>query len=176
MTKFSDLPSVKLHNKVSDLRIYFNGKYDCKNNQIERQHYNYILSKVINMIAELKYDDSNKVMKQLAKLQLQNIAVKVEYAIKINNPKYLDQFVTLLNYIEVQKEVKFKGVNNEGKAITIEKHNSKDLVYSINTENALLKNNTVYRTSSFNDFVKLFEEICHDTRFEMYDYANNKNI
>lgn len=176
MVKFKDLPSVKLHNKISDLRIYFNSKYDCKNNQIERQHYNYILSKAINMIAELKYDNSNKVMKQLAKLQLQNVVVKAEYATKINNPKYLDQFVTLLNYIEVQKEVKFKGVNNEGKAVTIGKYDSKDSTYSINTENTLLKNHTVYRTNSFDDFVKLFEEICHDTRFEMYDYINNRNI
>ena len=103
MTKFKDLPSIKLHNKVSDLRIYFNSKFDCKNNQIERQHYNYIVSKAINMIAELKYDDSNKLAKQLAKLQLQNIVVKAEYATKINNPKYLDQFVTLLNYIKEQK-------------------------------------------------------------------------
>lgn len=176
MTKFKDLPSVKLHNKVSDLRIYFNGKYDCKNNQIERQHYNYIVSKAINMIAELKYDDSNKLAKQLAKLQLQNVVVKAEYATKINNPKYLDQFVTLLNYIKDQKETEFKGVNNDNKAITIKKHKEKETIYSINTEYTLLKKHTVYRTYSFDDFVKLFEEVCHDTRFEMYDYVNNINI
>lgn len=176
MTKFKDLPSVKLHNKVSDLRIYFNGKYDCKNNQIERQHYNYIVSKAINMIAELKYNDSNKLAKQLAKLQLQNVVVKAEYATKINNPKYLDQFVTLLNYIKEQKEVKFKGVNNDNKTITIDKYDGKDIMYSINTEYTLLKKHTVYRTNSFDDFVKLFEEVCHDTRFEMYDYVNNINI
>lgn len=176
MTKFKDLPSVKLHNKVSDLRIYFNSKYDRKNNQIERQHYNYILSKVIGMIAELKYNESNKVMKQLAKLQLQNIAVKVEYAIKINNPKYLDQFATLLNYIETQTEVKFKGVNNEGKNVVVKKFNGKDSGYSINVESTLSKNHTVYRTNSFDDFVNIFEEICHDTRFEMYDYINNKTV
>lgn len=176
MTKFKDLPSVKLHNKVSDLRIYFNGKYDCKNNQIERQHYNYIVSKAINMIAELKYDDSNKLAKQFAKLQLQNVVVKAEFATKINNPKYLDQFVTLLNYIEEQKEVKFKGVNNDNKAVTICKYDGRDVTYSINTEYTLLKKHTVYRTNSFDDFVKLFEEICHDTRFEMYDYVNNINI
>lgn len=175
MVKFKDLPSVKLHNKVSDLRIYFNSKYDCKNNQIERQHYNYVLSKAINMIAELKYDNSNKVMKQLAKLQLQNVAVKAEYAIKINNPKYLDQLETLLKYIEVQKKVGFKGINNEGKDVIIRKSNSKD-TYSISVENTLLQNYTVYKTDSFDDFVKIFEEICHDTRFEMYDYINNRNI
>ena len=176
MTKFKDLPSVKLHDKVSDLRIYFNSKYDCKNNQIERQHYNYIVSKAINMIAELKYDDSNKLAKQLAKLQLQNVVVKAEFAIKINNPKYLDQYVTLLNYIKEQKEVKFKGVNNDNKAVTISKYDGKDVTYSINTEYTLLKKHTIYRTNSFDDFVKLFEEICHDTRFEMYDYVNNINI
>ena len=175
MIKFSDLPSVKLHNKVSDLRIYFNSKYDCKNNQIERQHYNYVLSKAINMIAELKYDDSNIVAKQLAKLQLQNVAVKAEYAIKINNPKYLDQLETLLNYIEIQKKAGFKGINNEGKDVIIKKSNSKD-AYSISIENTLLQNYTVYKTDSFDDFVKIFEEICHDTRFEMYDYINNRNI
>lgn len=175
MVKFKDLPSVKLHNKVSDLRIYFNSKYDCKNNQIERQHYNYVLSKAINMIAELKYDNSNKVMKQLAKLQLQNVAVKAEYAIKKNNPKYLDQLETLLKYIEVQKKVGFKGVNNEGKDVIIRKSNSKD-TYSISVENTLLQNYTVYKTDSFDDFVKIFEEICHDTRFEMYDYINNRNV
>ena len=166
MTKFKDLPSVKLHNKVSDLRIYFNSKYDCKKNQIERQHYNYIVSKAINMIAELKYDDSNKLAKQFAKLQLQNVVVKAEFATKINNPKYLDQFVTLLNYIKEQKEVKFKGVNNDNKAVTISKYDGKDVTYSINTEYTLLKKHTIYRTNSFDDFVKLFEEICHDTRFE----------
>lgn len=176
MTKFKDLPSVKLHSKVSDLRIYFNSKYDCKNNQIKRQHYNYIVSKAINMIAELKYDDSNKLAKQLAKLQLQNVVVKAEFAIKINNPKYLDQYVTLLNYIKEQKEVKFKGVNNDNKAVTISKYDGKDVTYSINTEYTLLKKHTIYRTNSFDDFVKLFEEICHDTRFEMYDYVNNINI
>lgn len=175
MVKFSDLPSIKLHNKVSDLRIYFNSKYDCKNNQIERQHYNYVLSKVINMIAELKYDDSNIVAKQLAKLQLQNVAVKAEYAIKINNPKYLDQLETLLKYIEIQKKVGFKGINNEGKDVIIRKSNSKD-TYSISVENTLLQNYTVYKTDSFDDFVKIFEEICHDTRFEMYDYINNRNV
>lgn len=175
MVKFSDLPSIKLHNKVSDLRIYFNSKYDCKNNQIERQHYNYVLSKAINMIAELKYDNSNKIAKQLAKLQLQNVAVKAEYAIKINNPKYLDQLETLLNYIEIQKKAGIKGVNNEGKDVIIRKSNSKD-AYSISVENTLLQNYTVYKTDSFNDFVKIFEEICHDTRFEMYDYINNRNI
>lgn len=176
MTKFKDLPSIKLHNKVSDLRIYFNSKYNCKNNQIERQHYNYIVSKAINMIAELKYDDSNKLAKQFAKLQLQNVVVKAEFATKINNPKYLDQFVTLLNYIKEQKEVKFKGVNNDNKAVTIGKYDGKDVTYSINTEYTLLKKHTIYRTDSFDDFVKLFEEICHDTRFEMYDYVNNINI
>ena len=176
MAKFSDLPSVKLHNKVNDLQSYFNSKYDRKNNQIERQYYNYILSKVIGMIAELKYDESNKVIKQLAKLQLQNIAVKVEYAIKINNPKYLDQFATLLNYIEAQKEVKFKGVNNEGKNVTVKKFNGKDSGYSINVESTLSKNHTIYRTNLFDDFVNIFEEICHDTRFEMYDYINNKTV
>ena len=176
MVKFKDLPSVKLHSKVSDLQSYFNSKYDRKNNQIERQHYNYILSKVISMITELKYDNSNKAMKQLAKLQLQNIAVKVEYAIKINNPKYLDQFATLLNYIEVQKEVEFKGVNNEGKNVTVKKFNGKDSGYSINVESTLSKNHTVYTTNSFDDFVNIFEEICHDTRFEMYDYINNKTV
>ena len=176
MTKFKNLPSVKLHNKVSDLQTYFNSKYDRKNNQIERQHYNYILSKTISMIAELKYNESNKLAKQLAKLQLQNIVVKAEFAIKINNPKYLDQFVTLLNYIKEQKEVEFKGVNNDNKAVTISKYDGKDVTYSINTEYTLLKKHTVYRTNSFDDFVKLFEEICHDTRFEMYDYVNNINI
>lgn len=176
MTKFKNLPSVKLHNKVSDLRIYFNSKYDSKNNQIERQHYNYIVSKAINMIAELKYDDSNKLAKQFAKLQLQNVVVKAEYATKINNPKYLDQFVTLLNYIKEQKEVEFKGIDNDNKAITIKKHKGKETFYSINTEYTLLNKHTVYRTRSFNDFVKLFEEVCHDTRFEMYDYVNNKII
>ena len=175
MIKFSDLPSVKLHNKVSDLRIYFNSKYDCKNNQIERQHYNYVLSKAINMIAELKYDDSNIVAKQLAKLQLQNVADKAEYAIKINNPKFLDQLETLLKYIEIQKKAGFKGINNEGKDVVIRKSNSKD-TYSISVENTLLQNYTVYKTDSFDDFVKIFEEICHDTRFEMYDYINNKNV
>ena len=175
MVKFSDLPSVKLHNKVSDLRIYFNSKYDCKNNQIERQHYNYVLSKAINMIAELKYDDSNIVAKQLAKLQLQNVADKAEYAIKINNPKFLDQLETLLKYIEIQKKAGFKGINNEGKDVVIRKSNSKD-TYSISVENTLLQNYTVYKTDSFDDFVKIFEEICHDTRFEMYDYINNKNV
>ena len=176
MTKFKDLPSIKLHNKVSDLRIYFNSKYDCKKNQIERQHYNYIVSKAINMIAELKYDDSNKLAKQLAKLQLQNVVVKAEYATKINNPKYLDQFVTLLNYIKEQKEVKFKGVNNDNKSVTIGKYDGRDVTYSISTEYTLLKKHTIYRTNSFDEFVKLFEEICHDTRFEMYDYINNINI
>ena len=176
MTKFKDLPSVKLHSKVSDLRIYFNSKYDCKKNQIERQHYNYIVSKAINMIAELKYDDSNKLAKQLAKLQLQNVVIKSEYATKINNPKYLDQFVTLLNYIKEQKEVKFKGVNNDNKSVTIGKYDGRDVTYSISTEYTLLKKHTIYRTNSFDEFVKLFEEICHDTRFEMYDYVNNINI
>lgn len=176
MTKFKDLPSVKLHNKVSDLRIYFNSKYDRKNNQIKRQYYNYIVSKAINMIAELKYDDSNRVMKQLAKLQLQNIVVKAEYATKINNPKYLDQFVTLLNYIKEQEEVEFKGINNDNKAVTIKKHKGKVTAYSINTEYTLLKKHAIYKTYYFNDFVKLFEEICHDTRFEMYDYLNNRII
>ena len=176
MTRLKDLPSVKLHSKVSDLRIYFNSKYDCKKNQIERQHYNYIVSKAINMIAELKYDDSNKLAKQLAKLQLQNVVIKSEYATKINNPKYLDQFVTLLNYIKEQKEVKFKGVNNDNKSVTIGKYDGRDVTYSISTEYTLLKKHTIYRTNSFDEFVKLFEEICHDTRFEMYDYVNNINI
>ena len=107
---------------------------------------------------------------------MQNVVVKAEYATKINNPNYLDQFVTLLNYIKEQKEVKFKGVNNDNKAVTIGKYDGRDITYSINTEYTLLKKHTVYRTNSFDDFVKLFEEVCHDTRFEMYDYVNNINI
>ena len=177
MTKFKDLPSVKLHNKVSNLRIYFNSKYDCKNNQIERQHYNYILSKAINMIAELKYDDSNKVMKQLAKLQLQNVVVKAEYATKINNPKYLDQYPTLREHLGGYKHVKLIGVDNEKREVVVEKHKVESgYLYTIKVASPMLKNHLVYRTYDISEFMKIFEETCHDTRFEMYDYINNITI
>ena len=62
--------------------------------------------------------------------------------------------VTLLNYIKKQKEVKFKGVNNDNKAVTIGKYDGRDVTYSINTEYTLLKKHTIYRTNSFDEFVK----------------------
>ncbi len=70
--------------QTSDLRIFFNRKYDRKSNTIDEASAEYIMDKVRFLIRELKDANGGRFYKVIAKHHLQSIGLKTETAFKIN--------------------------------------------------------------------------------------------
>lgn len=68
--------------RTSDLKIFFNKKYDSKNKTIDAKSAEYIMRNVFQLIEEIKDAKGSRFYKMIAKRQLQSIGLKTELATK----------------------------------------------------------------------------------------------
>lgn len=68
--------------QVSDLQLYFNRKYDCKEKTIDIESHNYIVSKAIELMHKIPKAKGGRIFKMIAKRQLLSIVAKSTSATK----------------------------------------------------------------------------------------------